>query len=33
MKKVTAVIAAALMLAVILCSCGGQGNGKKLSEV
>lgn len=33
MKKITSVLAAALALAVILCSCGSQGSGKKLSEV
>ena len=34
MKKVTSVLAAALVLAIMLCACGGaKGNGKKLSEV
>ena len=33
MKKIKTILAAALALAVILCSCGSQGSGKKLSEV
>ena len=34
MKKVTSILAAALVLAILLCACGGaKGNGKKLSEV
>ena len=34
MKKVTSILAAALVLAIMLCACGGaKGNGKKLSEV